>query len=61
MHPEDDALVTAMDGRRLDVRIDIERELVQLTVEGTTLVELTPSGARSLAAELRGAAGLAER
>jgi hypothetical protein len=59
--PDDDALVTALDGRRLDVSINVEAETVVLNVEALDRVELTPNGARAYAAVLIAAADVVQR
>jgi hypothetical protein len=59
--PDDDALVTALDGRRLDVSINVEAETVVLNVEALDRVELTPNGARAYAAVLVAAADVVQR
>jgi len=52
----EDALVTAADGRMLDVGINPETELVHLAVGSTTFVDLAPAAARQLADLLNAAA-----
>lgn len=59
--PDEDALVTALDGRRLDVSINAEEETVLLIVEPLGRVELTPNGARAYAAVLVAAADVVQR
>ena len=59
--PDEDALVTALDGRRLDVSINAEEETVLLIVEALGSVELTPSGARAYAAVMVAAADVVQR
>ena len=53
---DEDALVTAVDGRTLDVSIDLDAELVRLIIESATFVDLTPGGAQALAEQLSAAA-----
>ena len=54
-----DALVTALDGRRLDINLGqdaLDAPVVILAIEHTGFVQLTATGARDLAAQLLNAA-----
>jgi hypothetical protein len=57
-HPEEDALITSLDGKQLDVMIDIDQEIVTMVIDGLGQVALTPQGARRFADQLVSATGV---
>jgi hypothetical protein len=54
--PDDDPLVTTLDGRMLDVTIDVQAETVTLTGWALGEVTLTPAGAIEYAQQIAAAA-----
>ena len=56
--PDDDAMLTALDGRVVDVAVSVRDETVGVVVLGADTITLTPAGARSLAARLQSGAAV---
>ncbi len=53
---DEDAQVTAVDGRIVGVSVNTETEVVHLMIGLTTVIDLTPDSARELAVALTNAA-----